>query len=190
MSNRDPAMVRSGYKRLDRDSYNTVDERLLAQLLARCSVTGLTIWEPAAGEGHLARALRAAGAKTVIESDIATGHDFFKLQAKSGAIEAIITNPPYGEKGKTLVAFIEHALRVLPDGWVVILCPWGFSACEGNSDGRRALLDHPRRYAMTEPRFRPRWIEGTTEQPRHAFCWNIWAPTGLGPPGGHPMLWR
>lgn len=190
MSRRDPTLIASGYKRLARDAYNTVDERLLAQLLARCSVTGLRIWEPAAGQGHLARALRAAGAQCVIESDIESGYDFFSLQPRRGEIDAIVTNPPYGPRGATLVAFIEHSLRVLPEGWIVILTPWGFSACEGVQDGRRKLLDSPRFYAMTLPRFRPRWISGTTEQPRHAFSWCIWAPTGLGPPAGHPMLWR
>jgi hypothetical protein len=113
----------------------------------------------------------------VIETDLDTGQDFFALQPRPGyPLDVICSNPPFGPRGRTLIRFISHALEIMPNGWVIMLCPWTFPACDGEADGRRALLDHPRRYAMTEPRFRPRWFEGTTIQPMHAFCWNVWKP--------------
>jgi hypothetical protein len=54
---------------------------------------GWTIWEPAAGKGYLASALRGAGYR-VIASDILTGQDFLRWQPAE-PWDAIVTNPPY-----------------------------------------------------------------------------------------------
>lgn len=65
---------------------------------------GWTIWEPAAGEGNLVRALQAHGFK-VISSDLLTEHigagviggkNFFDWQPPH--FDAIVTNPPYTVK--------------------------------------------------------------------------------------------
>lgn len=52
------------------------------------------IWEPAAGEGLLAAALRSRFA--VVASDILTGRNFFTWQPP--AWECLVTNPPYSVK--------------------------------------------------------------------------------------------
>jgi hypothetical protein len=52
------------------------------------------IWEPAAGEGLLAEALRKRFG--VVASDILTGHNFFTWQPP--AWECLVTNPPYSLK--------------------------------------------------------------------------------------------
>jgi hypothetical protein len=54
-----------------------------------------TIWEPAAGEGHLVRALKAQGF-SVAGSDLLTGDNFFDCQPFEA--EALVTNPPYSVK--------------------------------------------------------------------------------------------
>lgn len=54
------------------------------------------IWEPAAGEGWLARWLREAG-HTVIESDIDRGLDFFSYEPEE-AWDIIVTNVPFSLK--------------------------------------------------------------------------------------------
>ncbi len=54
-----------------------------------------TIWEPAAGEGHMVRALEAAGLR-VIASEIQQGQDFFRYQPAH--FDCIVTNPPYSIK--------------------------------------------------------------------------------------------
>ena len=52
-----------------------------------------TIWESAAGEGYLARALRRSG-YNVVESDITRGQDFFAYRPTI-AVDAVVTNPPF-----------------------------------------------------------------------------------------------
>ena len=53
------------------------------------------IWEPAAGEGHLANALATLG-RSIITSDILTGENFFSHEPPEW--DALITNPPYSIK--------------------------------------------------------------------------------------------
>ena len=62
---------------------------------------GATIWEPAAGEGRIVKALLDSGRNLVVQhSDIQTGVDF--LTAPNSTFDIIITNPPYSSpmKGK------------------------------------------------------------------------------------------
>ncbi len=63
--------------------------RLLLDFLPK----GITVWDPAAGEGYLAMILMEAGYK-VIQTDIKTGTDFITCQPNFH-FDAIITNPPY-----------------------------------------------------------------------------------------------
>ena len=67
------------------------------------------VWEPAAGEGDMARQITAHG-HTVYESDIMTGTDFLTVEAPPGNVEWtqtdwIITNPPFVLSEQ----FIRHA---------------------------------------------------------------------------------
>jgi len=57
------------------------------------------IWEPAAGEGWLAEALRAVGF-TVIATSIEDGQDFYKINP--GGWDCIVTNPPWSKKAPWL----------------------------------------------------------------------------------------
>lgn len=54
-----------------------------------------TIWEPARGEGNIARTLDYHG-YTVIGTDILTGEDFFDTTVEHW--DCIVTNPPYSIK--------------------------------------------------------------------------------------------
>lgn len=73
------------------------------------------IWEPACGQGHIAKVLEAEGHK-VIATDLndwgygASGVDFLKVDFHRGLPHArhIITNPPYGSG--LADAFVEKAL--------------------------------------------------------------------------------
>jgi hypothetical protein len=58
-----------------------------------------TIWEPAAGEGHLTRALEAAGHR-VIATEIRQGQNFFTYTPDH--FDCIVTNPPYSIKADWL----------------------------------------------------------------------------------------
>lgn len=68
--------------------------------LLRHIPAGLHIWEPAAGEGNLVRALEYYGMR-VSASDLLTGTNFFDCPPPPGA-EGTIENPPYSIKYKWL----------------------------------------------------------------------------------------
>lgn len=55
-----------------------------------------TVWEPAAGEGLLARALLDAD-RAVVSTDLLTGYNFFECEPPP-AWDCIVTNPPYSIK--------------------------------------------------------------------------------------------
>lgn len=57
------------------------------------------IWEPAAGQGNIVKALSSYG-YNVTGTDILTGQDFFKY--KPMAWDAVITNPPFSLKYRFL----------------------------------------------------------------------------------------
>jgi hypothetical protein len=61
------------------------------------------VWEPAAGEGHLVRALESAG-RTVYASEITAGQNFF-THAPPAPWAVQVTNPPYSSK----YHWIEHS---------------------------------------------------------------------------------
>ena len=100
----------SGFARRPNEDYATPAwvAAAIAAYLRRAHVTD--VWEPAAGEGALAAALIAQGFRTV-----ATGRDFLQAAAPPDPdIDAIVTNPPYGEDRRGLLAcsFIRHALAL------------------------------------------------------------------------------
>lgn len=70
----------------------------LKALEARLGRT-LVIWEPAAGDGYLARTLREFGF-IVIEGDILTGQNFHDPESEPLHWDVIVTNPPYAAESK------------------------------------------------------------------------------------------
>lgn len=73
------------------------------------------IWEPAAGEGYLVRALMGKG-YIVKGTDILDGHDFFDFDEVPFGAHAIVTNPPYSVK----YPWIEHCYR-LDIPWALLM---------------------------------------------------------------------
>jgi hypothetical protein len=102
----------SGYARERDENYPTTPPWLasvIASYLRRAGVTD--VWEPAAGGGALADALAGHGFAVCSTAD-----DFLKEQAPptTRAVDAIVTNPPYGNKrqGELACRFIRHALTL------------------------------------------------------------------------------
>jgi ribosomal protein L37AE/L43A len=56
-----------------------------------------TVWEPAAGEGHLVEAFYDAGFQSVISSDLITGQNFLEHEPDADW-NMIVTNPPFSLK--------------------------------------------------------------------------------------------
>lgn len=165
----------SGYVRQGNDLYETpawVVEALSPHLRA----LALHVWEPAAGSGKMVEALRSLGYR-VHASDLATGDDFLKASLPSNAIQAIVTNPPYGI-GQ---AFIEHALALTkPVGGVVAML---MHATYDHAKCRRHLFaDCPAfalRLVLTQ---RIIFFEKPGAAPSTNHCWFLWSWQHKGPP--------
>ena len=119
----------TGYARVERDLYPT-PPWVVSALAEHVDLRGLTVWEPACGDGRMAEALRLQGCARVYTSDIVdrgTGQDevldFLSAQMPELArFDMSATNPPFGQGGRQATAFIEVGLRRLPVGAVLARC--------------------------------------------------------------------
>jgi hypothetical protein len=135
-----------------------------------------SVWEPAAGNGRLVEAMRAAG-RQVVASDLhCDGLDFlYDTLPAPGCFAAIITNPPFSR----LDEFIVRGLRLIDSGAtqsLVMLVRYDATMTSGRVDVlNRAALE-------LGCNWRARWIENSTGQPRWAFKWVVWRADYRGPP--------
>ncbi len=107
---------------------------------------GLRVWEPACGEGQLARRLREVGCD-VEASDVQTGTDF--LTCTPPRCDVILTNPPFSIKDEFIARC--YALR---KPWALLM---PLTALEGQKR-QRYYAEHgltvvlmPRRVDFTTP---------------------------------------
>jgi hypothetical protein len=78
-----------------------------------------TFAEPCAGEGDLIRHLESFGLTCVYAGDITTGQDAL-ARASYGAIDAIVTNPPFSRKSIPLLRrLIAHFQNIAPT-WLLL----------------------------------------------------------------------
>jgi methylase of polypeptide subunit release factors len=164
----------SGYKRIERDAYETpswVTEALIPHLP---KIGGL-IWEPACGSGKMVRALSEAGL-SVVGTDVTTGTDFLKSNPVKGC-RAIITNPPYALAKE----FIERALRVQGCDVVVMLLRTDYD----HAKTRAHLFDQcdafAKKVVLTR---RIVWFDDAEKKAAPSFnhAWYIWNHKHEGPP--------
>jgi hypothetical protein len=111
-------------------------------LLAAEAFPGV-VWEPAAGDGAMARVLaEGAGVTRVLASDLVDRggaehlQDFLTCRACVG-IDHIVTNPPFD----AIEAFVRKAIELAPPGKVAIFARLAF--LEGQRRGRGLWRDHP-----------------------------------------------
>lgn len=162
------------------DFYPTGQPDAIRALLARdgqrIAALGGRVWEPAVGDGALARELACAGLR-VIGSDVedrgwpgAWFLDF--MQVPTSPAPVIITNPPYSEinardgHGR----WLRHTLELPGWRYCALLLSWDWPAARANGLG--AMLDlHPfsRCYLM-------RWkLDFTGEgSPPQRNAWFVW----------------
>lgn len=178
----------SNYERRKNDLYET-EEWATEALLRHLNVTGLTVWEPAAGNHKIADVLNKRYARRVLTSDIMTYdrehsgiYDFLSSDVPPfpAKCDAIITNPPYGRGNRDAVHFARKALK--RSGWVALLLTAKFDHGKTRVDlfrdnprfwGKIALLD---RLSFTD--------DGATGTEDHA--WFIWGPHEHWP----KMMWE
>lgn len=126
----------SGFERMPVDLYQTPGWvfHALAQVV---DFRGMTIWEPAAGEGKLATAMREVSGVSTFETDImqhgntrlARLFDFISTaELIDRRFDGIVTNPAFGPQGKTAEKFIEWGLKRSTTGPLCLLLPGDFDA--------------------------------------------------------------
>lgn len=127
-----------GLEREKDDFYPTPPEPTRALLHAEIGrlMDFHTIWEPACGDGAMAREMQAVGL-TVFGSDLvdrgagAFIRDFYEFNDSEGM--AIVTNPPFGECawGNGKARWLKHALDVLDVDYMALLMNWGWPGAGG-----------------------------------------------------------
>jgi hypothetical protein len=181
MSKRD-----SGYPRMKRDLYET--PRWVVDALCEVvpNLKGKTIWEPACGTGRMAEALKKQGV-IVRASDIHRyryrdlwlKYDFLSDHRLFGGMryDGIITNPPYGERGKLAEAFIERGLeRTVCGGFLALLLPADFDHAKTRT---RFFAECPRYSGQIKLRRRINWFQGEHGS-KDNHCWHLWQQTLFG----------
>jgi hypothetical protein len=173
------AALRPQPKRDGPDHWSTPD-CLTAALVTHIlpSLPRAPIWEPAAGDGALVRAIEETRHR-VFASDIADGHDFFS-SSPPHLCQSLVTNPPFNQ----LDRFLDRAVRLVdsPDNGLiaaVLLLRW---------DALTAMVRTPllrRARDIHVCSWRPRWIADSTTSPRWSFCWAVWRRGCSGPPTLH-----
>jgi hypothetical protein len=170
--------------RQERDFYPTREAWVTETLLDHVDLGGLTVWEPAAGEGDMAKVLEASSAARVYCSDVTDRgypldaiHDFTApiSPAPELRFDAIVTNPPGGPRYTTAEAFIESGLRhIARGGLLALLLPTDF-----DSAGRRRPLfqNNPWFCAKIVLTRRIVWFErpdGDRAAPKENHAWYCW----------------
>jgi hypothetical protein len=173
----------TGHARIERDFYPT--PRWVVEALAEhVALAGMRVWEPACGDGRMVGALEAAGA-TVYSTDIVDrGYSGFDgkldfLSTTNGKppfnYNAVITNPPGGERNKLAEQFAEVGLHhIVHGGLLALLLPNDFDSAKS----RRRLFADCRDFAgeivLTR---RIVWFEpplGERAGPKENHSWFIW----------------
>lgn len=173
--------------RAEGDFYATPPEGTRA-LLSVESFKG-SIWEPACGDGAIARELISVG-HHVVATDIVNrgygtpGVDF--LKEKRARASHIITNPPYGRG--LADQFIGHALRLTREtgGSVAMLLDLA-SLCHPLRHPKFQRTPPAAIYGLDElvclPNGKPNAAIARSGQMR--FCWVVWKHGHT----GHPTFW-
>ncbi len=127
--------------------------------------TRTTIWECAAGEGHMARAIESCGHFPVSSDLSTTGVDF--LQEDETFAPWIITNPPFSRSAE----FIRHAHKLRPSGGFAFLLKSQY----WHATKRKALFEEIRPTEVLPLTWRPDFLFGAKiGAPTMEVLWTIW----------------
>ena len=180
----------TGYARVERDLYATREAWVTQALLKHVDLIDAHVWEPAAGR-HAMMALVLAKVARVHCSDIAPErvawecaavHDFTTATLPRGwqgrvNFDAIVTNPPFGSRGKLAEAFIRAGLKHIERGEaraLALLLPADFDSAAtrarlfGYCGLFRAKLILTKRIVWFERE------DGEREAPKENHAWYIW----------------
>jgi hypothetical protein len=164
----------SGYTRQADDVYETpgwVTRTIVPYLLQQhCD----EIWDPANGpESKIARVLREDGFRTIVTND-----NFLEKTLPHDAVDAIVTNPPYGAGGRLACRFIEHALELAPV--VAMLLRVDFDSGRTRTHLFRDCLTFAHKIVLLD---RIVWFEREgAPGPSDNHAWYVWNRRHNGPP--------
>lgn len=155
--------VSTEHKRNDADFYPTPPECTVALLDHLTSFRGLSVWEPACGDGAISRGV------TVLSTDLHDrgygrfGIDFLN-QHKSQA-DVIITNPPFA----LAEAFIRKCAKFeVPFAMLLKSTYW-------HAKTRHALFRETGPAAVCPMLWRPNFAPERGKSPTMDVCWTVWA---------------
>jgi hypothetical protein len=177
------------YARAERDLYPT-PSWVIAALAEHVDLQGLTTWEPACGDLRMAETLRLAGCARVYTSDIVDRRDgqdevLDFVSAQMPKLERlpdlIITNPPFGQRGRLATAFIKAGLTHIRQhgGILALLLPCDFDSAKTRARYFGECQDFVGKIVL---RRRVVWFErtdGTREAPKENSAWFLWARSPL-----------
>lgn len=181
----DPAMGNLGYARVELDWYPTPEwcTRAVLPLLTSRLKRSAIVWEPACGDGAMARVLEEEF-DSVIATDLTYrgfgvgGRDFLSMDAPRSThdVDLICTNPPYGNIAEQ---FVRKALDHTEErgGIVAMLLRKEYDAASGRVD---LFTEKPFRAEIVLTS-RPRWIADSKGSPRHNYSWFVWDHQHTGP---------
>lgn len=164
-------------EREQNDFYATSPEAI-DRLLAAYSLPYF-IWEPACGQGHLAKRLEERGYNVFATDLVNRGYgqgimDFLKVENPPVPIDCILTNPPY----KYATEFVLKALELLPEnGECVMFLKTTF--LEGKRRYEKIFNDYPPKYVFQFVKrvlcaknadFERAQVDGTAV----SYAWFIW----------------
>jgi hypothetical protein len=179
-----------GYARVERDLYPTREPWVTQALLQHFPIRGLSVWEMASGEGHMAEVLKAAGPSGVYCSDIIErGYpldqtvDFTTAILLNLSFDAYITNPPFGPRGRLAERFIAVGIeRIRFGGFLALLLPADFDSAARR---RKYFAQCPLFAAKIVLTTRIVWFErhdGEREAPKENHSWYLWDRAHTGAP--------
>jgi predicted RNA methylase len=156
----------SGYPRRSNEDYPTpawVTKVIADHLRIRERVR--TIWEPAAGHGALAAALKDEGFRVVTTAD-----DFLSHTKTPEPVDCICTNPPYGDDRKGVLAceFIRQALTLTPV--VAMLLRVDFDSGKARKTLFRDCSAFAGKIVLLD---RIKWFDGPSS-PSDNHAWFVW----------------
>lgn len=178
----------SGFARVPAELYQT-PAWVVDALAEHVNLNGLAIWEPACGEGQMVRALEAHGAHVTAtdlmehgfegQADVLDFTDELPAGVPMFFFDSIITNPPYGQGGRTAVRFIERGLERLPPGGLMAML---LSADFDSGSTRAHIFGACRSFAgKVTLRRRIEWFPPEPGQagPSANHAWFIWERSHL-----------
>ena len=169
----------TGFARIERDFYPT-PAWVIEALAEHVDLAGMRIWECACGDRRMAEALKAAGT-LIYASDIEDrGYagidavlDFVAAQIPKKRCDAIITNPPFGPRGKLAERFIRTGLAACP--LMALLLPADFDSAKTRMSLFAGCQHFAGKIVLTK---RIAWFANPDphrENPKENSAWFLWS---------------